>query len=110
MTNIRRILMCSCVALALAPLPVAAENSLVYVTNAAGDKIHVIDPTTNKVVQDFPMLGAHGVNFSPDGTKVYASNEHTSTLDVFDQKTGKLIKPPGMAPDTPAIRLPLCAV
>jgi YVTN family beta-propeller protein len=35
---------------------------------------------------------AHGINFSPDGTRVYVSNESTSTLDVFDQKTGNLIK------------------
>jgi YVTN family beta-propeller protein len=92
MKNARRILLCSCFALGLAPLAASAESSLVYVTNAAGDKVHVIDPGTNKVVQDFPMLGAHGVNFSPDGTRVYVSNEHDSSLDVFEQKTGKLIK------------------
>jgi YVTN family beta-propeller protein len=84
--------MCSCLALALAPLPVAAETALVYVTNAAGDVIHVVDPLTNKVSQTFPIVGAHGVNFSPDGSRVYASNEATSTLDVFEQKTGKLLK------------------
>lgn len=92
MTTIRRVLMCSAVALALAPLSASAESSFVYVTNAAGDKVHVINPLTNKVVSDFPILGAHGVNFSPDGSKVYVSNEHTSSLDVFDQKTGNLIK------------------
>ena len=34
----------------------------------------------------------HGVNFSPDGARVYVSNESQSTLDVFDRKSGKLIK------------------
>src|SRR6185295_16349214 len=92
MTKFRRILMCSCFALALAPLSASAETALVYVTNSAGDTIHVINPLTNKVVQQFPIIGAHGVNFSPDGSRVYVSNEMTSTLDVFDQKTGKLIK------------------
>jgi YVTN family beta-propeller protein len=92
MTNIRRVLMCSCFALALAPLSVAAETSLVYVTNSAGDHVDVVNPLTQKVIQQFPIIGAHGVNFSPDGTKVYVSNEATSTLDVFDQKTGNLIK------------------
>src|SRR5262245_37259781 len=92
MMNIRRILMCSCFALALAPLSAAAETSLVYVTNAAGDVVHVVNPTTNKVQQTFPIVGAHGVNFSPDGSRVYVSNEATSTLDVLDQKTGNLIK------------------
>jgi YVTN family beta-propeller protein len=35
---------------------------------------------------------AHGINFSPDGKRVYVSDEAQSTLDVFDQKSGKLIK------------------
>ena len=35
---------------------------------------------------------AHGVAFSPDGARVYVSNEVASTLDVFDRKSGKLIK------------------
>src|ERR1700693_4206992 len=92
MTSIRRVLMCSCFALALAPLSVAAETSLVYVTNSAGDHVDVVNPLTQKVIQQFPIIGAHGVNFSPDGSRVYVSNEATSTLDVFDQKTGNLIK------------------
>src|SRR6266853_343593 len=92
MKNLRLMLMCSCFALALAPLPVAAETALVYVTNSAGDHVDVINPLTNKVVQQFPIIGAHGVNFAPDGSRVYISNEQTSTLDVFEQKTGKLMK------------------
>ena len=35
---------------------------------------------------------AHGVAGSPDGSRVYISNESESTLDVFDAKTYKLIK------------------
>ena len=92
MSNIRRILMTSCFALALMPFAASAETAFVYVTNSAGDDIDVINPLTNKVVQTFPIIGAHGVNFSPDGSRVYVSNESTSTLDVFEQKTGKLIK------------------
>src|SRR5215472_4302286 len=92
MTYFRRLLMCSAVALALAPISAQAEKALVYVTNSAGDTLHVVDPLTNKVVQQIPIVGAHGVNFSPDGTRVYVSNEMTSTLDVFDQKSGNLIK------------------
>jgi DNA-binding beta-propeller fold protein YncE len=92
MTNFRRMLKYSCFALALAPFAAQAETALVYVTNSAGDHVDVINPLTNKVVQQFPIIGAHGVNFSPDGSRVYISNEMTSTLDVFEQKTGKLIK------------------
>ena len=93
MKNLRLVLMCSAFALAFAPLPSAAESAFVYVTNSAGDTVDVVDPTTNKVVQRIPNVeGAHGVNFSPDGSRVYVSNELTETLDVFDQKTGAVIK------------------
>ena len=74
-------------------LPAAAEKSLIYVTNSAGDNIHVIDSATNKVVQVINGVEAsHGVGFSPDGKRVYISNESEATLDVFDQKSAKLLK------------------
>src|SRR5262245_39560063 len=93
MKNLHRLLMCSCFALALTPLSAAAETALVYITNSAGDSVHVINPLTNKVVQEIKGVeGAHGVNFSPDGSRVYVSNELSETLDVFDQKSGNLIK------------------
>jgi YVTN family beta-propeller protein len=80
-------------ALALAPLPAAAATVRIYVTNAAGDSIHVIDPVSNKVVAEIKdVVGAHGIAFSPDAARVYVSNEETSSLDVYDRKTGKLIK------------------
>src|SRR5499425_1804174 len=89
-----------CAALAAVPLvlvfgafPASADLVRVYVTNSAGDSIHVIDPTTNKVVQVIKGIeAAHGIAFAPDGSKVYVSNEADSTLDVFDRKSGKLIK------------------
>jgi YVTN family beta-propeller protein len=80
-------------ALTCAPLPASASTVRIYVTNSAGDSIHVIDPVTNKVVQEIKdIVGAHGIAFSPDASRVYVSNEETSTLDVFDRKSGKLIK------------------
>ena len=79
--------------LVLAPIPAWAGTARIYVTNSAGDSIHVIDPATNKVVQQIRGIeGAHGIAFSPDGARVYVSDEVDSTLDVFDRKTGKLIK------------------
>src|SRR3982074_520932 len=79
--------------LALAAWPVAAETGRVYVTNSAGDNIHVIDTATNKVVQVIKGIEAsHGVGFSPDGKWVYVSNEADATLDVVDQKAGKVVK------------------
>ena len=73
--------------------PASAATVRIYVTNSAGDSIHVIDPVTNKVVQEIKdVVGAHGIAFSPDAARVYVSNEETSTLDVYDRKSGKLIK------------------
>ena len=70
-----------------------AELVRVYITNSAGDSIHVIDPATNKVVQEIKGIeAAHGIGFAPDGSKVFVSNESDSTLDVFDRESGKLIK------------------
>src|SRR6478609_1571006 len=77
--------------LALAALPAAAQTARIYVTNSAGDSIHVIDPATNKVVQVIEGIeAAHGIDFSPDGKRVYVSNESDATLDVFDAKSGRL--------------------
>ncbi len=78
---------------ALAALPAAATTARIYVTNSAGDNVHVIDPATNKVVQVIKGIeAAHGVGFSPDGKRVYLSNESDHTLDMVDQKSGKIIK------------------
>jgi YVTN family beta-propeller protein len=35
----------------LTPSPARAETVRIYVTNSAGDSVHVIDPTTHRVVQ-----------------------------------------------------------
>src|SRR5499433_3003019 len=79
--------------LALAPLPASGGQAFIYVTNSAGDSIHVIDPATNKVVQEIKGIeAAHGIAPSPDGARVYVSNEADSTLDVFDRESGALVK------------------
>src|ERR1043165_5820896 len=79
--------------LALMPFAASAETARIYVTNSAGDSVHVVDPATNQVVQEFKGPEAmHGVAFSPDGARVYVSNEHERTLDVFDSAEGALIK------------------
>jgi YVTN family beta-propeller protein len=90
----RRLLRHSWMVLALASLPAwGGGTALIYVTNSAGDSIHVIDPATNKVVQEIKGIeAAHGIAPSPDGSRVYVSNEADTTLDVFDQARGALIK------------------
>src|SRR5215510_9831187 len=79
--------------LSLGARPATADTVRIYVTNSAGDSIHVIDPATNKVVQVIKGIeAAHGIAFATDGSKVYVSNEADSTLDVFDRASGALIK------------------
>ena len=60
-------------------------------TNAAGDDVHIIDPTTNKVVGKITGIEVnHGAAGAPDGSHIYISNEAESTLDVVDGKTLKV--------------------
>jgi YVTN family beta-propeller protein len=89
----RRYLQHLWLALVLVPFGASAETVRIYVTNSAGDSIHVIDPATNKVVQEIKGIeAAHGIGFAPDGSRVYVSNEADTTLDVFDRESGALVK------------------
>jgi YVTN family beta-propeller protein len=77
----------------LLALPLLAGTARIYITNSAGDMIHVIDPVTNNIIQVIEGIEEpHGVNFSADGSQVYISNESESLLDVLDRKTGSIIK------------------
>ncbi len=70
------------------PLSSRATAVRIIQTNGAGDNAHVIDPVTNKVVgiiKDVEIV--HGVTSSPDGRRIYLSNESLHTLDVVDAKT-----------------------
>jgi YVTN family beta-propeller protein len=71
--------------------PVTTPLSLIYITNSAADTIDVVDSATNKVVQVIRGIELpHGINFSPDGTRVYVSNESESVLDVVDRASGQI--------------------
>jgi len=73
--------------------PAAFGQIRILQTNSGGDNIHVIDPTTNKVVGEIKGLPAnHGVVASPDGTRLYVSVEGNSTLAVVDAKTLAITK------------------
>lgn len=74
-------------------LVVAALGAGVRVlqTNAAGDDVHVIDPVTNQVVGVIHGIEVpHGIVISPDGARLYVTEEPTRTLDVVDAKTLKV--------------------
>jgi YVTN family beta-propeller protein len=62
-------------------------------TNSAGDNVHIIDPSTNKVVGEITGIEVgHGAAAAPDGSRIYVSNEADATLDVVDVKTLKVTK------------------
>ena len=89
----RRILRHSWMVIVLASPPAWGGTALIYVTNSAGDSIHVIDPASNKVVNEIKGIeAAHGIAPSPDGSRVYVSNEADTTLDVFDRASSALVK------------------
>jgi YVTN family beta-propeller protein len=70
-----------------------AGKAFIVQTNSAGDSIHLIDPTTDKIVAEIPDEEVvHGIAAAPDGSRFYATNESTITLDVIDARTLKVIK------------------
>jgi len=75
-------------------LPLSAQQKVrIIQTNSAGDNVHIIDPATNKVVGVIEGIEVgHGAGTSPDGTRIYVSDEAMSTLDFVDAKTLKVIK------------------
>ncbi len=85
-----RLLGIPCILLAM---PLAAATVRVYITNLAGTTISVIDPATNKVVQEIKDIEVpESVHFSPDGSRVYITQGAENVLTVLDRKTGNLIK------------------
>ena len=79
------------VVLLLPSVAAAQRQPIIVQTNAAGDNIHLIDPTSNEIVGE--IIGVeviHGVAAAPDGSRLYLSNESTDTLDIVDTKTLKV--------------------
>lgn len=78
--------------LAFMPVSAIAADALIYVTNSAGDSVEAIDPDTNKIVQVISGIEVpHGINFSPDGSRLYVSCESRRALDVIERKSGRII-------------------
>ncbi len=76
-------------------LPIALRAATVRIvqTNAAGDSVMLIDPVSNQVVGQIEGIEVnHGAQPSPDGSRLYITDEAESTLDVADLKTLKVIK------------------
>ena len=91
--TLRRLAIAGAVVVLTVPLLSAATQVRIIQTNSAGDRVSLIDPATNKVVGEIRDIEAnHGAAASPDGTRIYISNEAMSTLDVADVKTLKVTK------------------
>jgi len=76
-------------------LPLAAQSTrtVIIQTNSAGDSVHLIDPVTDKIAGEIPDAEViHGVAAAPDGSRLYLSNESTTTLDVVDAQTLRITK------------------
>jgi len=72
--------------------PLSASAVRVYITNSAGDRVHVIDPMSNKVVDEIDDIEIpSGVAFSPDAKWLYFSCEGESMLDVVDRISKKVV-------------------
>ena len=69
-----------------------ARVARIIQTNAGGDNIHVIDPATNTVVGVIHDIEVpHGVTSSPDGMRLYFTNEALHTVDAVDASTFAVI-------------------
>ena len=82
-------------ALAMFTLTLTAQSGKVVIvqTNSAGDSVHLIDPTSDKIVAEIPDAEViHGVAAAPDGSRFYLSNESTDSLDIVDVKTLRIRK------------------
>ena len=80
-------------ALLVPPLTAQSGRAVIVQTNSAGDSVHLIDPSTDKIVGEIPDAEViHGVAAAPDGSRFYLSNESTATLDVVDARTLRITK------------------
>ena len=67
--------------------PVSGKVRVIQ-TNAAGDGASVIDPATNRVIASIGDIEVpHGVAISPDGARIYITDEPRKSLDVVDAKS-----------------------
>src|SRR5581483_7770112 len=70
-----------------------ASRVRIIQTNSAGDDVDLIDPATNTVVGVIAGIEVgHGAGAAPDGSRIYVSDEATSSLAVVDAKTLKVTR------------------
>jgi YVTN family beta-propeller protein len=88
-----RVLLACCAAFCLSTPGRAEGVPKLYVTNSAGDSIHVIDLRTHRVVGEIKTgLHPHGAAASADGKRFFTTIESDNTLVVLDTATDKVLK------------------
>jgi len=72
---------------------VAPNGREVWVATRNDSKIFVVNTATDAIVESFSSAGEgpQRIQFTPDGSQVWASNVRSNTLTVFDAKTRKLL-------------------
>ena len=92
--------------LSLAAMSLFSAPLRIYVANSDDNKVTVIDPASDKVVDEIAVSpNPHGIVPSPDGTRFYVSSESKDVLDVVDRRTSRIIRkiPIGTRPNNVAI-------
>jgi YVTN family beta-propeller protein len=79
--------------LILGAMPAAGGTARIYVTNHAGTTISVVDPASNKVVEEIKDIEVpEAVDFARDGSRLYITQGPENVLTVLDRKTQREIK------------------
>ena len=107
MPGLRRLVLLLLVGSTSLSVTAQTGRTVIVQTNSAGDSVHLINPETDRIVGEIPDAEViHGVAVAPDGSRLYLSNESTTTLDIVDAKTLRITKkiPLTSHPNNVAIR------
>ncbi len=78
-------LACSLLLSAAAPQPAARPRAILYVTNSGGDDVTLVEVATHKAIGSIRTGPApHGLEASPDGSRVYVSGETDDDIVAID--------------------------
>lgn len=78
--------------LAQAPGTTTKGRAILYVTNSAGDDVTLVDVATHKVIGSIRTGPTpHGIEASPDGTRLYISGETDDDIIAIDTTTSTIL-------------------
>ena len=72
--------------------PLAKPRPILYVTNSGGDDITLVDVATHKAIGSIQTGPTpHGLEASPDGSRVYVSGETDDDIVAVDTATSRVL-------------------